>query len=182
LARARNRGLVSAAGGRAMFTWKRILVPIDFSEHADQALRYAAALARECGARLVMLHVDQSISATASGLYATELGVPPEVVEEVKKAREELRMKLAKVEPPIAGLEVERHLVDGDPAEAILRLASESGCDLIVMGTHGRRGLQRAVLGSVAESVIRRAECPVVTIKLPGAKRTEGGGHASSGS
>jgi hypothetical protein len=62
---------------------------------------------------------------------------------------------------------VEHRLADGNPSEEILRQARDTGCDLIVMGTHGRRGLGRLLLGSVAEEVMRKAPCPVLTVKLP---------------
>jgi nucleotide-binding universal stress UspA family protein len=67
----------------------------------------------------------------------------------------------------VPGVEAERRLEEGDPVEAILRVAEEIGADLIVMGTHGRTGLSRLFMGSVAEQVLRRAPCPVLTLKSP---------------
>jgi nucleotide-binding universal stress UspA family protein len=78
----------------------------------------------------------------------------------------EAQVKLDRMEPGPSVL-VERRLEEGDPIGEILRAAAEVPCDLIVMGTHGRTGLARLLMGSVAEEVVRKAPCPVVTVKTP---------------
>jgi nucleotide-binding universal stress UspA family protein len=91
------------------------------------------------------------------------MAMPPEPQE----VRDELQKQLDSVKPSAPGLTVERHLVAGNEADEILRLASELKCDLVVMGTHGRTGLRRLLLGSVAESVMRKAPCAVLTVRAP---------------
>jgi nucleotide-binding universal stress UspA family protein len=74
---------------------------------------------------------------------------------------------LGKIQSPDPKVHVEHRLAEGEPDETILRVARESNCDLIVMGTHGRTGLRRALMGSVAEQVVRLATCPVLTVNSP---------------
>lgn len=80
---------------------------------------------------------------------------------------EELRARLVKVLPKDAQIPSEHRLLAGDPADCIVKLAEDENVDFIVMGTHGRRGLTRILMGSVAELVVRWAKCPVVTVKAP---------------
>lgn len=81
--------------------------------------------------------------------------------------REDLLKELHEVRPEDATVSVEHLLVEGDPVGAILKISQERQCDLIVMGSHGRTGLHRLLMGSVAEQVLRKATCPVVTVKTP---------------
>jgi nucleotide-binding universal stress UspA family protein len=135
---------------------QKILFPTDFSHTGDAALSLAASLARERGATLLIVHVEEPPHAYGAGeMY---YGIP-------EPAREDLKQMLDKVEPSGAPLSIERRLVTGDPAATIARLAEEEHVDLIVMGTHGRTGLMRLLMGSVAEAVVRRASCPVMTFK-----------------
>jgi universal stress protein A len=133
-----------------------ILHPTDFSEQAEYALRLACSLARDYGARLIVLHVIPP-----PPVVYGEGVIPPDP----EGQREEHRAQLHQLPIPVAGIPVERRLADGDPAAAIIRAAQEFGTDLIVMGTHGRTGLGRLLMGSVAERVMRRAPCPVLTVK-----------------
>jgi nucleotide-binding universal stress UspA family protein len=80
---------------------------------------------------------------------------------------EQTRAKLLQIKPPDDFIRVEHQLAEGDPATEILKVAEEKHCDLIVMGTHGWTGLNRLLMGSVAEKVVRKAPCPVLTIKTP---------------
>lgn len=142
-----------------MFPIHTILHPTDFSEQADHAFRMACALARDHNARVVVAHV---------------MPYPPVVYPEgMVLATEDLRPKLTemlrRVKPDDAKVAVERLLLEGDPTTAILDTAKEKGADLIVMGTHGWRGLTRLLMGSVAEGVLRGAACPVLTVKAPAA-------------
>jgi nucleotide-binding universal stress UspA family protein len=136
-----------------------ILHPTDFSERSEPAFRFACALARDYGARLLLLHVAPRPVVTAF------MGVVPP---EPERYHEQLTDDLIRLGRQAKGLEVDTRLRIADPpADEIIRTARESRCDLIVMGTHGRTGLTRALMGSVAEQVSRRAACPVLTVKMP---------------
>jgi nucleotide-binding universal stress UspA family protein len=132
-----------------------ILHPTDFSERSECAFRLACAMARDHGARLVVVHV-----------------VPPaDEVEIVRRADaafyEQLWGRIHLLRPADPAVPVEYRMADGEPGKEILHAAEECGCNLIVMGTHGRTGLRRLLMGSVAEEVMRSAPCPVLTVKAP---------------
>ena len=135
-----------------------ILHPTDFSEHSGNALHLAVALARDYAARLVVLHV-----ALPPTIIYGEGVVPPEPETYLGEAREQLRRLTIPADIGAA----ERRLVEGDPAKEIVRAVREAGIDLVVMGTHGRTGLSRLLMGSVAEKTVRRAPCPVLTVRMP---------------
>jgi len=118
----------------------------------------ACALARDYGARIVLLHVKEPIP-VAYG----EFGAFPMGTEEDEPLRE-LLLRQCPADPAIP---VEYRLAEGDPAAEIVRMAQKIECDLIVMGTHGRTGLGRLLMGSVAEMVLREAPCPVLTVRVP---------------
>lgn len=135
-----------------------ILVPTDFSLPSQQAMSVATSLARERRAKIVVVHVM----------------VPPPVYGEGQLAysfedvgTEEARQELSKVVPCDATVPCDHKLMRGDPAAQILHAANEISADLIVMGTHGRTWLGHLLMGSVAEGVVRRATCPVLTVKQP---------------
>jgi MFS superfamily sulfate permease-like transporter/nucleotide-binding universal stress UspA family protein len=150
--------LATEPQARSVFPIKAILHPTDFSEHASFAFQQTCAMAREHGARLIILHVCPSVVATSEIEAAM---VPSEADKEL------LRAELSRLQPRDPNVSVEHILQAGEPVEEILRVARERHCDLIVMGTHGRTGLSRLLMGSVAEAVVRTASCPVVTIKGP---------------
>jgi nucleotide-binding universal stress UspA family protein len=129
---------------------RTILHATDFSEPSNSALRLACALARDQGARLIVLHV-----------------VPTSLAAEKRGFGDDLADELNRLAIPDQQIRAERRLEEGDPVAQILRVAGETGCDLIVMGTHGRTGLGRLLMGSVAEQVVRKALCPVLTVKMP---------------
>jgi nucleotide-binding universal stress UspA family protein len=135
-----------------------VLHPTDFSERSEYAFRLACSLARDYGARLVVLHV----ATPPLALYGEGVILP-----EPEAHLAEARKRLDQLEAPGPGVRLERRLAEGDPAAEVLRLAREVGADLIVMGTHGRTGLSRLLAGSVAEQVMRRAACPVLTVRAP---------------
>lgn len=139
-----------------MSQFKTILCPIDFSQPSLEALRMACSLARDYSAKIVLLHVKPR-EPNPSGV----MSMPPEPPE----ARLELQQRLDSVSVADPSLTVERYLVVGDVATDILRIAAEKQCDLIVMSTHGRSGLSRLLMGSVAESVLRQAPCAVLTVR-----------------
>jgi nucleotide-binding universal stress UspA family protein len=142
----------------------RILVPTDFSETADAALEYAKTLATNLGASVHLLHVFQDPNIPAA--YANEVFVPPPPdlrEHELAAARTGLLKRMsAEDEKRFAGT---RAIVEGLTAKEIVKYAEQYAIDLIVMGTHGRRGVAHLLLGSVAEHVVRTARCPVLTVR-----------------
>ena len=142
-------------------TLERILVPVDFSDCSLDALEYASVVAQQAKASLMLLHVLEPVS---YGLDFT-LGhsrTREQVRETWTKRLEELAASLRVRQVP-----VESQLRGGLPADSILDSARTLPCDLIVMGTHGRRGISHAFSGSVAEAVLRKALCPVLTVRNP---------------
>jgi nucleotide-binding universal stress UspA family protein len=139
-----------------MLPIRSILYPADFSESSDYVFHLACALARDYGARLLVLHVMPTV------VYAGGVVLPLSDGE-----KEEQWDKLRRLRARSPRVQVEHRLAEGEPAEAILRVARESQCDVILMGTHGRTGLGRLLMGSVAEQVVRKAPCPVLTAKTP---------------
>ena len=138
---------------------KKILFPTDFSHTGDAALALATSLARDSRAKLLIVHVEEPPVAYGGGeMY---YGMPD-------PATEDLRRMLYEIKPADPAVEYEHHLVTGDPAAAIARLAGSEGVDLIVMGTHGRSGLLQVLIGSTAERVIRTSPCPVLTVRPAG--------------
>jgi nucleotide-binding universal stress UspA family protein len=143
---------------------KRILFPTDFSEGAMNALPYAVDMVRHYGAKLYMLHVIYDI-ATASGLYIPHISVD-EMYKELKaEARKELE-KFGAIERQDVK-NIEYAILRGVPYEEILKFVEKNNIDLVVIGTHGRKGLDRVLFGSTAERVVRNAPCPVLTVREP---------------
>src|SRR5262249_32720257 len=134
-----------------------ILHPTDFSEPSEYAFRLACSLARDYGARLIVLHV-----VTPPVVVYGEGVVPPGP----ELYQGGANVKLSQMRVP-ADAPSERRQKEGDPATEILGVAQETRPDLIVLGTHGRTGLGRLLMGSVAEQVLRRAPCPVLTVRTP---------------
>jgi nucleotide-binding universal stress UspA family protein len=141
-----------------MLAMETILYPTDFSAESGPAFEVACALARDGGGRVVILHVERSPLATLGGFMV----VPP-LPDEYDRQR--VQKQLHRIQPSQPGICYEHSLEYGEPAECILKTAQEIGADLIVMGTHGRTGLSRLLMGSVAEHVVRKAPCPVLTIR-----------------
>jgi nucleotide-binding universal stress UspA family protein len=142
---------------------KRLLVPTDFSESAHHALTYGTSFAREYKAHLVLLHVVENLTVG----YASDLFPVPmaEVFQEISGyARAELAKLAAEVREK--GVEVEDQVVQGKPSAEIVRFAEENAIDMIVLGTHGKGMLDQALFGSTTERVVRRAPCPVLTVRL----------------
>jgi nucleotide-binding universal stress UspA family protein len=145
---------------------RTILHPTDFSDSSDYAFRLACALARDYDARLVVVHVGRK-----PVLNPVEGLVPPEPERYRAKLTEQLRQRRAE------GLKVRtahQLVFGGNPAAEIVQQARQTKSDLIVMGTHGRTGLGRLLMGSVAEQVVRKAPCPVLTVKIPQRKGLTG--------
>ncbi|HSF33586.1 MAG TPA: universal stress protein [Candidatus Tectomicrobia bacterium] len=139
---------------------RKILIPIDFSDHSRQALGWGVSLAKKYGAQLLLLHVIpevlEEVSARESAGEELVIGLTAEIEAQLQEiVHQEVRQ----------GGSAQAKVVDGEPAEAILRVAREEAVDLIVMGTHGRSGLPHILLGSTAEAVVRAAPCPVFTVR-----------------
>jgi nucleotide-binding universal stress UspA family protein len=133
-----------------------ILVPTDFSTASDAALPHAEALARQKSASLLILHVEEPPLAYGGGeLY---YGLPDPNSERILKMLEDVR-------PTDQTVAFTHRLTMGDPAGEIVRIAAEEGVEMIVLGTHGRSGMTRMLMGSVAEAVVRRAPCPVLVYR-----------------
>lgn len=141
--------------------FKTILYPTDYSEPSGIALAYAVALAHAQAARLVVLHAVETLG--PENVTYGEIASRPQP----DGYRQRLWNDLHQVRPSLPDVHMEYLLSEADPAEAILRIAEKSQCDLIVMGSHGRGGLKCWLMGSVAEKVVRRARCPVLVVKAP---------------
>jgi nucleotide-binding universal stress UspA family protein len=152
----------AGADGAVLWPLKTILFPTDFSENSAGAFGLACALARDHRARLVALHVTDVTDLAYTGYGAP--GAPLEERGYLKAARQNLEGL-----EPGPGVKLDRRLEEGDPAGEVLRVAAETGADLIVLGTHGRTGLRHLLLGSVAEQVVRKATSPVLTVRTPSA-------------
>lgn len=138
---------------------RTILFATDFSKSAACAFDLASALARDYAAKLIILHV-----ATPPPVV-----MPEGVVVEANSGRyvADLKKQLFAIKSADSSVRVEHRLEQGDPATEILRVAGEAGVDWIVIGTHGRTGLLRLLMGSVAEEVLRGAPCPVLAVRSP---------------
>ena len=139
----------------------RILVPTDFSRGSDQALMYAGMLRRLTGAQLFVLHVvqDPTLTGIWPDIYIAEL---PDIRKGmVEFAHQSLTAQLRRLRLR----DVTADIAIGPAAQVIEAMAWRRRCDLIVMGTHGRTGVSHALLGSVAERVLRSAPCPVLTVR-----------------
>lgn len=146
-----------------MINIKSILVPTDFSECSDAALKYGRALAASFGASLHMLHVvpDPYTQPWGAEAFSASLG---DVVDQwLKEAVRRTTESIPEQERPA----VKASSVIGTPSFEIIRYAKDRGIDLIVIGTHGRGPFAHMLLGSVAEKVVRRAPCPVLTVRHP---------------
>jgi len=142
---------------------KTVLVPTDFSESARHALTYGTSFALEYDAKLLLLHVVENLTVG----YASDL-FPVPMAEVFQEISGYARVELAKLAALARekGVEVEEQVVQGKPSAEIIRVARESGVDMIVLGTHGKGMLDQALFGSTTERVVRRAPCPVLTVRL----------------
>ncbi|HWP35898.1 MAG TPA: universal stress protein [Thermodesulfobacteriota bacterium] len=139
----------------------KILHPTDFSDGAERARAEAIRLARATGGEVVLLHVLLETPAYGEGLTAAQVLE----LQEAQRRWAGERLEAVSAETRAAGVAARGLVRTGDPARETVRAADEEGADLIVMGTHGRSGLGRLLLGSVADRVIRQASCPVVTVR-----------------
>jgi universal stress protein A len=167
---------------------EKILVPMDFSEHAQQAFHYALMLRQKYGGEIILLHVlskafEVYLEAGERRFVVSgyEFGIDEGIFTYVNPAgkeirrdlREEAHAKLQELIPASLQQHIHTQVKIGDPAQEILATVREHGVDLIVMGTHGRTGLSHLWLGSVAERVVRLSPIPVLTLR-PAEKASEG--------
>ncbi len=141
---------------------RKILVPTDFSPHAEEAFRVAHDLAKATGASVVVLHVSRSPAMVSDG--ARPLSTPADEEKDVWD-------KLRAIQPTDTSVHVEHEVVVTDRLDAshVLKMVEAAGCDLIVMGTHGITGLKHRLFGGLTEQVVREARCPVMVVKSPAA-------------
>jgi len=138
--------------------FERILVATDGSEKNQPAVRKALEIARACGSVLSVVYVIDEAAFTSA-----QTGVLPEDI--YSRLQEEGERAVLKVKQMAEGLLVETHVLTGKPAHVITGFAARTGVDLIVVGSQGKTGLARLVLGSVAESIVRTAGCMVLVVK-----------------
>jgi nucleotide-binding universal stress UspA family protein len=137
-----------------MIRVRQIVYPTDFSSYSNQAYFHAVGLAEAYGAELNIVYV-----------YAP--GLDTEVPGGAGRDRAYWKRQLEQVRPANRDIPVRHVFLEGDPGSEIVRWADENGADVIVIGTHGRTGVDRLVMGSVAERVMREAHCSVLVVKLP---------------
>ena len=144
-----------------MDTIQKILVPTDFSAHADEAFRVAHTLARATGAEVIVFHVARPPAVVAEG--------GPLLDEPGKAEAANLWERFQKMRSADPKVRVEHEVIVAARPSAghILAMLDKLGCDLIVMGTHGRSWLKHRLFGSVTEEVVRLARCPVMVVKAP---------------
>lgn len=147
---------------------ERILFPTDFSEGSAHAVPYVADLTRQYNAKLFIMNVVYDI-AGATGWYVPHTNMDELYKDIETNAQKECERWCAEELRGYKG--IEHRVLRGVPHEEILKFAEENNVDLIVMGTHGRRGLDRIIFGSTAERVVRNASCPVLTVGAPHQKK-----------
>jgi nucleotide-binding universal stress UspA family protein len=137
---------------------KTVIFPTDFSTASDAALEYATRMAKDRKARLLIVHVEEPPVAYGGGeLYYGVMEPDPTALQKM----------LSNLLPTDPAVPYEHRMLTGTPANEIARLAQQEQAELIVMGSHGRGGLARLLVGSVAEIVMRKAPCPVLIVKHP---------------
>ena len=148
-----------------MAIFKKILVPVDGSEPSDAAVALAVRLAHDQGAKLLFLHVSE-VAKIAAMVSSTTICVDPSPALDAEHAAGEEALHRAEAVAGKEAVAAESLIVQGASADAIVKTTSQAGADLIVMGSHGRGGIQRALLGSVAEGVLRQSTVPVLVARV----------------
>lgn len=137
-----------------------ILVPVDFGPHSQHALEYAVGLAEQLGAAVhVITAYELPIASFPDGVYVATAEIASRLIEASQTALDKAVAPFKNGKVPVTS-----HLEQGDPREVVLDVCKKKPIGLIIMGTHGRKGIARALIGSVAESVIRTATVPVLTV------------------
>jgi len=145
------------------FTLRSILAPVDFGAGSDHSLEVALDLAKLTGASVQILHVYQiPVYGFPDGAFLAGPEIATRLSEAAQKGLDNVVTRVA-----ASGVKVQGQLRQGNPPDEIVAAAQELGCDAIVLGTHGRKGLAHALMGSVAERVVRTSPIPVLTIRTP---------------
>ncbi len=147
-----------------MIAMSKILLPVDFSKFSLYALKYAVSLAKEFKAKLYVMHVVD-VYLHDPAYFTPFISDRPVKEDYAEKARSHIDENILPQVP--RGIETEVVVRDGKPFVEIVRFAREEAVDLIVIATHGRTGLSHAMMGSVAEKVVRKAPCPVLSVRHP---------------
>ncbi len=148
-----------------MFSPKKILVPSDFSESSDNALKEAVDIAEKFGSSIVLLHVISSDMVQCADHYCLSADLMQQIEEDSIRASRQRLEKAVNAIIASRGIEIVFDIQRGVPSETILAEQKRVGADLIVIASHGRTGLKKLLLGSVAEKVVRNAECQVMVVK-----------------
>lgn len=150
-----------------MIQLNRILVPVDFSDFGKHALRYGCEFARRFGSDLHLLHVVEDIypMVPEAGMM---LPVQGDYLAELQTSARKALEKIPEADWSHGLADIIRHVSTGPPFLEIIRYAKEHDIDLIVVGTHGRSGLVHMLMGSVAEKIVRKSPCPVLTVRPEG--------------
>ncbi|MDA8079127.1 MAG: universal stress protein [Nitrospiraceae bacterium] len=143
---------------------ERILFATDFSEGSDHALPYAVDMARQYNSKLYLVHVIYDVAKTA-GWYVPHVSIDEIYRDMERSARAELEKIY--IDEMRGFKDIEHVVLKGIPYEEITRFAAEQQVDLIILGTHGRKGIDRMLFGSTAEQVVRTSPCPVLSVRLP---------------
>ncbi len=146
------------------FEIKKVLVPIDFSDYSKSSLKYAVNFAKNFKASLVLVYVVEPVIYPPD-FSMGQIAIPAAGIEMDKRAKEELD-KLAEKEIP-SDLSVKKIIKTGKPFVEIIETAADENVDLIIIATHGHTGVEHILFGSTAEKVVRKAPCPVLTLREP---------------
>lgn len=144
----------------------KIVLGYDDSPHAQAALRWVCGQRWPAGTRVAVVSAVRAPVTAYAEVYAPAVAYPPEVVQDLTRHHAELA-EAARAELAAAGITAEARVLTGDPREVLVDVARSEGADLVVMGSHGRTGFAKLVLGSVAAHVVGHAPCSVMVIKRP---------------
>ncbi|OGQ36312.1 MAG: hypothetical protein A3F16_00275 [Deltaproteobacteria bacterium RIFCSPHIGHO2_12_FULL_43_9] len=145
---------------------KNIVCATDFSDNSNEALNYASKLAKTFGAELVLIHVIEDVLEAAASVpftYAGIEGFDRQLIQLKAKINDELQKKSEELNK--MGVKTSYLVLEGNPVAELIEYPADHPCDLIVMGTYGRTGLPHLLIGSVAEKVVRKAPCAVLTVR-----------------
>jgi universal stress protein A len=157
-----------------MKAYEKILVPVDFAAHSAEAIRHAVDLAKHYSASLTLIYVYEPLDYALPEGYA--LYTPEQAGRLMDEFGDRLRQTVREVNA-LGMSRVDSHVLNGAAALEIVAFAKDHDFDLIVMGTHGRKGLSHLLMGSVAERVLRTAHCPVLTVKATEEKEAPASSH-----
>jgi nucleotide-binding universal stress UspA family protein len=142
---------------------EKVLFATDFSEGSAVALPYAVDMAKQYGAKLYLVHVVYDVT-KATGWYVPHVAIG-EIYDEIEKSAK-AEIKKIDTDEMKSLKDVEHVILKGTPYEEIIRFVQDNGIDMIVLGTHGRKGIDRVLFGSTAEQILRNALCPVLSVRL----------------